>query len=178
MRRLKRLTDSGPSGTLFDRQYGYNTANQISQITEPSQTRIFGYDNADRLTGVTGSVVESYMFDNVGNRTSSHRSSTYGYQPFNKIASTQTATYGSDANGNMTSKSEGSNFWRYSWDYENRMTEASTRKQKVRYRYDALGRRVSRGVGYGKEQTKFTYDGQDVLVDDNFGTQKKLVTTP
>ncbi|MFN0138453.1 MAG: RHS repeat-associated core domain-containing protein, partial [Pyrinomonadaceae bacterium] len=175
MRRLKRLTDEGPNGALFDRQYGYNAANQISQITEPSQSRIFGYDNADRLTGVTGSVVESYMFDNVGNRTSSHRSSTYGYQPFNKIASTQTATYGSDANGNMTTKSEGSNFWRYSWDYENRLAEASTRKQKVRYKYDALGRRVSRGLGYGKEQTKFTYDGQDVLVDDNFGTQTKYL---
>ena len=175
MRRLKRLTDEGPNGALFDRQYGYNTANQISQITEPSQTRIFGYDNADRLTGVTGSVVESYMFDNVGNRTSSHRSSTYGYQPFNKIASTQTATYGSDANGNMTTKSEGSNFWRYSWDYENRLAEASTRKQKVRYKYDALGRRVSRGLGYGKEQTKFTYDGDDVLVDDNAGTLTKYL---
>ncbi|MFN0138455.1 MAG: RHS repeat-associated core domain-containing protein [Pyrinomonadaceae bacterium] len=55
------------------------------------------------------------------------------------------------------------------------MTEAATRKQKVRYRYDALGRRVSRGLGYGKEQTKFTYDGQDVLVDDNFGTQTKYL---
>ena len=137
---------------------------------------------------MTGSVTESYLFDDVGNRTSSHLSSTYCYQPglfdpaqcnqtghFNRLVSTTTATYGRDANGNTTSKSEGSNFWRYTWDYENRMTEASTRKQKVRYRYDALGRRVSRGLGYGKEQTKFTYDGQDVLVDDNFGTQTKYL---
>lgn len=35
-------------------------------------------------------------------------SSTYGYQPFNKL--TSTATYGSDANGNMTTKGEGANF--------------------------------------------------------------------
>lgn len=175
MSRLTRLKDLGTTATLFDRQYSYNSANQISQIIEPSLSRVFGYDNIDRLTTVTGGVSENYVFDSVGNRTSSHRSSNYGYQPFNKIASTQTATYGSDANGNMTSKSEGSNFWRYTWDYENRMTEASTRKNKVRYRYDALGRRVSRGLGYGKEQTKFTYDGQDVLVDDNFGTQTKYL---
>lgn len=55
-----------------------------------------------------------------------------------------------------------SNFWRYTWDYENRMAEAATRKQKVRYRYDALGRRVARNLGGGREVTKFTYDGFDV----------------
>jgi RHS repeat-associated protein len=181
MRRLKRLTDTGPSGTLFDRQYAYNSANQISQITEPSQTRIFGYDNVNRLTGVTGSVTESYLFDNVGNRESSHRASSYGYQTgqFNRLTSavtpSQTLTYGFDANGNTTSKSEGKEFWRYTWDYENRMSEVATRKQKVRYKYDALGRRVARNLGGGRELTKFTYEGQDVLVDDNFGTQTKYL---
>lgn len=181
MRRLKRLTDTGPSGTLFDRQYGYNSANQISQITELTGTRMFGYDNVNRLTNVTGSATESYLFDDVGNRTSSHRASSYGYQSgqFSRLTSavtpSQTLTYGFDANGNTTTKSEGSNFWRYTWDYENRMSEAATRKQKVRYKFDALGRRVSRNVGYGNELTKFTYDGYDVLVDDNFGLQTKYL---
>ncbi|HMM78991.1 MAG TPA: RHS repeat-associated core domain-containing protein [Pyrinomonadaceae bacterium] len=166
MSRLKRLKDVGPSGTLFDRQYGYDTANQISQIIEPSQTRSFGYDNIDRLTSMTnGMANESYAFDAVGNRTSSHLSSTYSYQPFNKIASTQTANYGSDQNGNMTTKAEGSNLWRYTWDYENRLSEASTRKQRVRYKYDALGRRVRRT--HGAEDTKFSYDGLDVVMDDD-----------
>ena len=171
-----RLTDSGPSGTLFDRQYSYNVANQISQITEPSQTRIFGYDNVDRLRTVSnGGSGESYLYDLVGNRTSSHRSSTYSYQPFNKISSTQTATYGSDANGNMTTKGEGSDFWRYTWDYENRLNSASTRKQTVRYTYDALGRRVRWHFAGSKENTKFTYDGdgQDVILDDDAGVLTK-----
>ncbi len=175
MRRLTRLTDTGPSGTLFDRQYQYSSANQILQITEPTQTRNFGYDNVNRLTGVTGSVFENYVFDDVGNRTSSHRSTTYSYQPFNTLTATQTATYSFDANGNTTLKSEGSNFWRYSWDYENRLTEAGIRKQKVRYRYDALGRRVQRYTVGNAENTKFTYDGQDGLVDDNSGTLTKYL---
>lgn len=55
------------------------------------------------------------------------------------------------------------------------MPEATTRKQKVRYRYDALGRRVTRNFGGGRDVTKFTYDGQDILVDDNFGTQTKYL---
>ena len=178
MSRLTRLKDLSASATLFDRQYSYNSANQISQIVEPSLTRIFGYDNIDRLTSVTGGVTESYLFDSVGNRTSSHLSSSYSYSPFNKLTLTQTTSYNFDANGNTVQKSEGSNFWRYIWDYENRMAEASGRKQKVRYKYDALGRRVSRNLGYGKELTKFTYDGEDVLADDNFGTLTKYVNGP
>ncbi len=44
----------------------------------------------------------------------------------------------------MVTKAEGKEFWHFTWDYENRLTVAATRKQTVRYRYDALGRRVQR----------------------------------
>ena len=119
-----------------------------------------------------------YAFDDVGNRTGSHLSSTYGYQTgqFNQLASTTTATYGFDQNGNTTTKSEGSNFWRYTWDNENRLVQASTRRQTMRYRYDALGRRVQRYIPGRRENTKFTNDGHDVLLDDdaNTGTTKYL----
>ncbi|MGH9949384.1 MAG: RHS repeat domain-containing protein [Pyrinomonadaceae bacterium] len=180
MSRLTRLKDVNSSATLFDRQYGYNPANQIGQITGLAETKNFGYDNIDRLTSVSDAVNgnESYTFNSVGNRTASHLSSTYSYQPFNKIASTQTAAYGSDANGNMTTKGEGSNFWRYTWDYENRMTQASTRKQSVRYKYDALGRRVQRHTPGSKENTKFTHDGLDVLIDDDKGIPTKYQNGP
>jgi RHS repeat-associated protein len=75
----------------------------------------------------------------------------------------------------MISKVEGSNFWRYGYDSENRLVSASTRKTTVRYRYDALGRRVQRYTIGGRENTKFIYDGQDVLVDDNSGTLTKYI---
>jgi RHS repeat-associated protein len=179
MSRLKQLKDATPSATLFDRQYVYNNASQVSQIIEPTQTRSFGYDLIDRLTSATnpGGTNESYGFDQVGNRTTSHRSASYGYQAgqFNRLTSTATTNYNYDVNGNMTTKAEGSNFWRYSWDYENRLASASTRKQTISYRYDALGRRVRRYVVGGKENTKFIYDGADVLVDDNQGVLTKYL---
>ena len=176
MSRLTRLKHQSASATLFDNQYGYNSANQISQITELTQTRNFTYDNVDRLTSMTnGSMSENYVFDGVGNRTASHRSATYGYQPFNRLTSTATSTQSIDSNGNTIQKSEGTNFWRYAWDYENRLSTASTRKQTVRHAYDALGRRVRRNLASGKESTKFTYDGEDVLLDDNSGTLTKYL---
>ena len=173
MSRLKRLKHQSSTATLFDNQYAYNSANQISQITDMANTRVFGYDLVDRLTSVhtNGTQTESYTFDDVGNRTTSHLSATYGYQSgkFNQLASTATATMQYDANGNIIRKGEGSQFWRYVWDQENRLTEAATRKQKVRYRYDALGRRVERNFGF-KERAKFTHDGLDVVMDDDNNT--------
>lgn len=55
------------------------------------------------------------------------------------------------------------------------MYSASTRKQTVKYSYDALGRRVKRHIPGGRENTKFIYDGLDVLVDDNGGTLTKYL---
>lgn len=176
---LKRLKDANTTAVLFDRQYTYSSANQIDSITELTGTRVFGYDLVDRLKTVhtNGTQTEFYNYDDVGNRTSSHLSAAYGYQSgkFNQLISTATANYQFDANGNTVSKGEGSSLWRYIWDYENRLTQASTRKQNVRYRYDALGRRVERNLGFGKERTKFIHDGLDVLLDDDSGTLTKYL---
>jgi YD repeat-containing protein len=95
----------GPTFTsgqdVADRQCSYNTANQISQIVELPGSKAFGYDNIDRLTSVTDAVNrnESFAFDAVGNRISSHLSTSYTYQPFNRMTATQTVTLDHDVNG-------------------------------------------------------------------------------
>lgn len=170
MSRLTELKDFSATATLFDRQYAYNAASQINQITESPQIRNFGYDNVDRLTSMTSPTLpsETYNFNVVGNRTSSHRSATYNYQPnTNLLTMTATATYVYDANGNMTSKNEGVNSWRYTWDYENRLTSATLQRRTAKYVYDALGRRVRREMVGERDNVKFIYDGLDVLVDDD-----------
>ena len=64
------------------------------------------------------------------------------------------------------SKIDQMGYWIYGWDYENRMTTARKQNKIVRYKYDALGRRVSRlGKGVGAT-AKYTYDGLDVVMDD------------
>ncbi len=148
--------------------FTYDSA-QISQIAELTQTGNFTYDNVDRLTGMTnGTAPESYTFNAVGSRTASHRSASYAYQPFNRLTGTAAANYSYDANGNMTRKFEwGGRRWTYYWDYENRLARATNHKQTVRYRYDALGRRVQRYIVGGKESTKFIHDGLDVIMDDD-----------
>lgn len=167
MSRLTKLKHQSATATLVENNFSFNGANQVSQIAELTQAKNFTYDNFDRLTGTTnGTSSESYAYDDVGNRTSSHRSASYGYQPFNKLTSTATANYTYDANGNMLSKSDSSGFWTYGWDFENRIHSARKNNKIVRYQYDALGRRVSRQGKSVGATAKYTYDGLDVVLDD------------
>lgn len=173
MSRLTRLKHQSPAATLTDNNFSYNTANQISQIGELAQTENFAYDTVDRLTNMTnGTANENYAFDGVGNRTTSQRSSTYAYQPFNKLTATQNSTYAYDANGNMTSRAGAAGNFTFSWDFENRLVGAqSGRFNWAEYKYDALGRRVQTITPV--KTTEFTYDGLDVVMDAENGVLTK-----
>ena len=169
--RLTRLRDARGATTISDHQYQYNTANQITQIVEPTITRNYAYDAVDRLTSAnyTNPIQpsENYSYDGVGNRTSSALSATYSYQPFNKLTSTGSANYSYDANGNLNSKTDAVGTWTYSWDFENRLTRVVRPDGvSVGYKYDALGRRIQRAPSAGVSTT-FVYDGQDVVKDIN-----------
>lgn len=125
-----------------------------------------------------GTLTESYSFDAVGNRLSSHLSSTYTYEPFNRLKTSQTSSSVYGANGSMVTRSEASKLWTYLYDYENRLSRAADRRQNITYKYDALGRRVERNRQYGVERSKFTHDGQDVLVEETNGTVSKYQNGP
>jgi RHS repeat-associated protein len=169
--RLTRLTDTKGVATVKDRQYQYNATSQLTQITEPAITRSYAYDSTDRLTSASYTnptqPAESYAYDSVGNRTSSQLSASYGYQPFNRLTNTATASYSYDTNGNLISKTDSGGTTQYVWDFESRLKQVTLPNGRtVAYRYDALGRRIQRtpSTGIG---TNFIYDGQDVIKDRN-----------
>ena len=179
--RLTRLKDAKGTTVIADNQYAYNNAGDITQNIDQSGTHGYGYDTIQRLTSATytGTPNESYAYDSVGNRTSSHKSPTYGYQPNNRLVSTSTATYIYNNNGNMVSKTEATGTTQYVWDFENRLTQVVTPSSgSVTYKYDALGRRIQRTPSSGIS-TNFVYDGQDVVKDINSdGTTLEYLNGP
>jgi RHS repeat-associated protein len=71
-------------------------------------------------------------------------------------------SYGYDANGNLTSKVEGSDTWGYEWNAENQLVRVSKNGSEVaRFAYDPTGRRVERVVGGAT--TSYTYDANDII---------------
>ena len=165
--RLSQLKDAKKRTVINDNQYSYNSASEIIQNIDQSGTHAYGYDALDRLTSATytGTAPESYAYDGVGNRTSSQRSATYSYQPFNRLTGTDTAGYLYDNNGNMILKSDLAGTTQFQWDFENRLTQVVTPSSgSVTYKYDALGRRVQSAPSTGVS-TNFTYDGDDIAQD-------------
>ncbi|MEK6282278.1 MAG: RHS repeat-associated core domain-containing protein [Acidobacteriota bacterium] len=167
LNRLTRLTHAKTGNTLADFQYQFDAASSITQIIDGVGAHNYTYDTRDRLTAAShpNQTNENYTLDDVGNRTASHQGSSYTTQVFNRLTAANGATFGYDANGNMTSQSDGSNSWTYTWDNENRLKQATLAGAvSVSYSYDALGRRVQRSSSVSGT-TKFIYDGVDVLRD-------------
>lgn len=175
--------------TLADYQYQFNAVNNISQMTDDAGANNYSYDSVDRLTAAThpNQPNENYSHDGVGNRTTSHLSATYSYQPFNRLTSTSSASYTYDNNGDLISKTEGIPTTQYGWDYENRLkTVTRLASPDVSYKYDALGRRIERTKSVSipvpviLETTRFVYDGTDVVrdLDGNGATMADYLNGP
>ncbi|HEY2973223.1 MAG TPA: RHS repeat-associated core domain-containing protein, partial [Pyrinomonadaceae bacterium] len=167
--RMTALTHMAAPTTLIDNQYSYNDANNITSWTNASGNHTYGYDLVDRLASATNSAQpnENYAYDGVGNRTASHLSASYSYQPFNKLASTAAATYTYDNNGNVISRTDGSGTTTFGYNEENRLTQVTLPTDlTVNYKYDAFGRRIQRTATTGANE-RYVYDSADVLLDLN-----------
>jgi RHS repeat-associated protein len=163
------LTHVAAAATLAGNQYTYNEANNITNWTSASGNHVYGYDPVDRLTSATSSTQqnENYAYDGVGNRTTSHLSASYNYQPFNRLAGASTGTYTYDNNGNLVSSTDSLGTRILTWSEENQLTQVVLPGGLVvNYKYDGLGRRIQRTTSAGANE-RYVYDGQDVLLDLN-----------
>jgi RHS repeat-associated protein len=169
LNRLTSLMHTAGGNTLNGNLYTHNNANNISSWTTATTQKAYTYDAVDRLTNVSNYEMpaENYSYDGVGNRTASHLSATYGYQPFNKLTSTAMATYSYDNNGNLISRTDASGTAALTYNEEDQLTQVGLPNSvSVNYKYDGLGRRIQRTTNAGANE-RYVYDGHDALIDLN-----------
>ena len=67
-----------------------------------------------------------------------------------------------DPNGNLTTKTEGSDNWVYERNARNELTRVTKNAvEQARFSYDPLGRRVEKAAG--GVTTSYTYDHEDIV---------------
>jgi RHS repeat-associated protein len=67
-----------------------------------------------------------------------------------------------DPNGNLATKTEGTDNWSYEWNARNELTRAlKNGVEQAHFAYDPLGRRVERVAG--AVTTTYAYDGENIL---------------
>jgi RHS repeat-associated protein len=118
--RMTAVASTGSGGTIHNLAYQLDTVSNVIQRQDLTQsvTENFAYDSLNRLLSAsgTGLTTRSYIYDATGNVTYKSDVGTYTYPTSGQMhavtnvsgggaANTVTATYGYDANGNLTSAS-------------------------------------------------------------------------
>ncbi|QNS02252.1 DUF6531 domain-containing protein [Streptomyces xanthii] len=180
MGRRTSQTVTGTEGLVRQRDYHYRADGNLIRIEDSlSGTRTFDLDANGRVTGVSArDWTESYAYDSMGNQT-------YATWPEHhpgpeargervhegtRVLKAGRFRYEYDAAGRTTLRqktrlSAKPDTWRYTWDAEDRLTSVTTPDGTLwRYKYDALGRRISKqricedGTTVA-ERVDFTWDG-------------------
>ncbi|MEU6123123.1 DUF6531 domain-containing protein, partial [Streptomyces sp. NPDC047123] len=163
------------------RSYAYRADGFLTGIKDLlGGTRRFDLDRAGRATRVSaGTWTESYAYDALGNLTSAEHPAPGGadaqgpaHHSGTRVTSAGRTRYEHDEQGRVVravrrTLSGLRRIWTYTWDAEDRLTEATTPDRGTwRYRYDALGRRTAKfrlgEDGSVADETLFTWDGANL----------------
>ncbi|MFQ5873859.1 MAG: RHS repeat domain-containing protein [Dehalococcoidia bacterium] len=157
--RITRTTTNGIAN------YTYDALNRLTEASQPNPV--------DPLQTLT----ESFTYDPVGNRNSSHLAAGQLHDAANRLLEDSNFTFSSDANGNLieqVSKASGDRTG-YTYSVENQLIQAEKFTVAggllpvltAAYRYDALGRRIGKEVTAAGSTTitHYVYDNADVLLE-------------
>jgi RHS repeat-associated protein len=155
---------------LSKSDYSYNDVEYRDSHTTLDGVTGYSYDALNRLTGSVGpdpgnpvlTLTESYNYDAVGNRTTSHLATGQVYDAANRLLEDSRFSYTCDANGNLATKQDKSSsaLTTYDWDVEDRLSAVHTPTQTISFRYDALDRRIEKA---GATTTRYVYDQEDII---------------
>ena len=132
-----------------DFDYGNNLIREERDDNPFSQT-LWHYDNAGRLLSQEGAQPgnEQWRWDGAGNPLDRHAASHIMH---NRVTELNGIRWQYDIHGRTTEKDDGQTRWRYRYDGEHRLTDVISEprdrnkpRTKVSFRYDPLGRRISK----------------------------------
>ncbi|MCQ9154964.1 RHS repeat-associated core domain-containing protein [Acidomonas methanolica] len=134
---------------LIDRSYRYDGADQLRELSDLALGNMaYGYDSCGRLISVEGWAEERFNFDPAGNILQGVAAA-----PGNRLEFHGDRHFTYDARGNRIGERRGARGgverdYRYGADNQLREMEERTRlgTLRARYRYDPLGRRVSKEI--------------------------------
>ena len=185
--RVANLTSTNT--TLSSFSYALDAVGNRKRVVEVTGNRVtWTYDNTYQLTNEQRSGSNSYnityTYDPVGNRLALINGgvrTTSTYDAANELIKTQaiagvtTITY--DANGNtLLSRDPSNNRTSYTWDFENRMTQAALPLAIVdTFIYNGDGQRVQKQDSNGT--TKHVWDAQNIVLETNGSNAIQVVYT-
>jgi RHS repeat-associated protein len=151
-RRVASIAHKRSNGKLIQAfYYEYDSKGNITKTVRGDSSQknsiVYSYDKLDRLVAVeSSSGIEKFSYDPFGNRLSRETSSgieIYQYDN-NRLIQAGDIKFEYDENGNLIKKIAPRKTAIYIYDSKDNLVEYRDGKNIVKYRYDAVGRRVAK----------------------------------
>ncbi|TMQ61251.1 MAG: RHS repeat-associated core domain-containing protein [Candidatus Eisenbacteria bacterium] len=162
-RRFERRVHEASGSNWKGETYAYDAVYRLINRKE-------GDLNASGVLQGTAPTTQDFTLDGLGNwKSHKKNSSTYNqtinslnqYTVFNGPTGSRSLTY--DFVGNLVQETLATGDQQYHYDFLNRLvTYLDTGRNLTTYRYDALGRRISKNLN-GGTHTRFVYDGDRLI---------------
>jgi RHS repeat-associated protein len=169
------ITVSGPSGLIAQLAYGYDEALRPTALTDGDGLHQYTYDDLDRLTQATHPIgsglpaTEAYTYTAAGDRKDPAAPSAWTYDANHRIATSPGLTYTFNADGGLSSRSDGLTL---TYDARQRLVQLVKAGTTSSYVHDPMGRRIRKIVG--SQTTWFLWDGTQLLAEyDGSGSRIK-----
>jgi RHS repeat-associated protein len=154
--------------------YHYDANGNRDTITDTAGPHNYGYDEINQLTDadhpdsqLSFNPDEFYNYDGVGNRETTHLSTTHVVNELNQLLEDDSYKYTWDLDGNLgtkTEKANAANVTIYTFNTENRLVRVDLPDSTtVTFTYDITGRRIARTVN--NTRTAYAYIGNDLAVE-------------
>ncbi|MEX0961298.1 MAG: RHS repeat-associated core domain-containing protein [Simkaniaceae bacterium] len=149
------------ASSYFSEEYKYDAVqNLISKITNKAESHYQYDDTSQMLQEASPSNANNYSSDSLYNRIQKN-GNLYEVNDLNELLSDDSAIYEYDLRGNQILKKTGLSQLQMVYDPFNQLIEAKSKKQKVAFIYDPLGRRLAKTVTkkgwYGSEKSAREY---------------------
>jgi RHS repeat-associated protein len=176
MGRLKKHYVSDHLMPLLQREYGYDKAGNLNFINdlEKGQTHI-QYDALDRLRSVNDEV---FAFDPASNIIINDGKQA-GYTQGGRLQMQGDRHFEYDDAGNLIRERRGKGgklVTEYHYNLQNQLIQVINQGQVITYRYDALGRRISKQDAFG--ETTFLWNGDVLLSETRNNIHKTYIYEP
>ncbi|MBF0231601.1 MAG: RHS repeat protein [Desulfamplus sp.] len=166
--------------TLLSRKYDYDTAGNLASLTDSCKgTTRFHYDALDRLKAVQGMEQEIFSFDPAGNLHDPAQVPRCGYVVGNRLRIMGDRYFHYDDAGNLVKETQGRHgktLVEYEYDSQNQLIKVIKGGQVFEYKYDALGRRISKKDAFG--ETLYLWNGNVLLSETRNNIHKTYIYEP
>jgi RHS repeat-associated protein len=169
------LTHTLSSDTIAFFSYQYDSVGNRTSMTDLDGFHEYTYDSLYQIVGATHPQVfnptEYYAYDALGNRDSSHLSTSYSFDACNRLMEDDDYEYGWDNTGRQIWKMSKTNGDTTHFEYtvEDQMVRVYNDSLDVRFAYDGAANRIQKTVisnsGTDTLIVKFSYDGADLLFE-------------